>query len=295
MADLTAAVLGTGRMGSAMAERLASQGVPVIVYNRTRERADALAARIGATVAATAAEAASRADVVISMVADDAAVRDLYDGPDGVAAGIRTGAVAVDMSTVLPGTIRSVAPAVRARGAGILDAPVSGSVASTLSGELTIMAGGDAADLAAARPILERLARHIFHLGDLGTGAAMKLAVNTVIFGLNGALAEGLVLAERNGIDRTLAYDVLVASAAGAPFVRYKRAAFIDPGGTPVAFSLTLADKDMRLIAQLAEASGASMPQAASNLALIRAAERTVGDDADFSMIASHLREEGRP
>jgi 3-hydroxyisobutyrate dehydrogenase-like beta-hydroxyacid dehydrogenase len=295
MAELRAAVLGTGRMGSAIAERLAGYGVPVVVYNRTPARAAALAERIGATVAATPAEAAAGADVVISMVADDAAVRELYDGPHGVAAGIRADAVAVDMSTVLPATIRSVAPAVRARGAGVLDAPVSGSVASTLAGELTIMAGGTAADLAAARPILERLARHIFHVGELGTGAAMKLAVNTVIFGLNGALAEGLVLAERNGIDRGLAYDVLAASAAGAPYVGYKRAAFVDPDRTPMAFSLALADKDLGLIALLAEASGASMPQAASNLALIRAAERSVGDDADFSMVASHLREEGRP
>jgi 3-hydroxyisobutyrate dehydrogenase-like beta-hydroxyacid dehydrogenase len=294
MAEPTVAVLGTGRMGSAMAERLASQGVPIAVYNRSPERAHALAERIGATEAATPAEAAARANVVISMVADDAAVQALFDGPDGVAAGIAAGAVAVDMSTVLPDTIRAIAPAVRARGAGILDAPVSGSVASALTGELTIMVGGDVADLEQARPILDRLARRVFHLGPLGTGAVMKLAVNTLIFGLNGAVAEGLVLAERNGIDRALAYDVLAASAAGAPMVGYKHAAFIDPDGTPVAFSLALADKDLSLIRQLADASGTAMPQAAVNLATIRAAEGSVGADADFSMVASHLREEGR-
>jgi len=294
MAELCAAVLGTGRMGSAIAERLAGRGITVVVYNRSPERAVALAERIGATTAATPAEAAARADVVISMVADDAAVRALYDGPDGVAAGIRSGSVAADMSTVMPDTIRAVAPAVRQRGAGILDAPVSGSVASTLAGELTIMAGGAPGDLERARPILDRLARRVFHLGDLGTGAAMKLAVNTLIFGLNGAVAEGLVLAERNGIDRALAYDVLAASAAGAPMVGYKRAAFIDPDVTPVAFSLALADKDLLLIRQLADASGTAMPQAAVNLATIRAAEASVGADADFSMVASHLREEGR-
>ena len=95
----------------------------------------------------------------------------------------------------------------------------------------------------------------------------MKLAVNTLIFGLNECVAEGLVLAERNGIDRALAYDVLAASAAGAPCVGYKRATFVEPETTPVAFSLALADKDLRLIARLAEASGTSMPQAATNLA----------------------------
>lgn len=291
---LTAAVLGAGRMGSAMAERLAGQGIALVVYNRTPERARALAERIGAAVAATPREAAARSDVVISMVADDAAVRALYEGPDGVVSGLRAGAVGVDMSTVLPGTIRRVAPAVRAKGAGILDAPVSGSVASALAGELTIMAGGDAVDLERARPILELLARRVFHVGPLGSGAAMKLAVNTLIFGLNGAVAEGLVLAERNAIDRTLAYEVLAASAAGAPFVGYKRAAFLDPDRTPVAFSLALAEKDLRLIRQLAAASGTAMPQAATNLELIRAAERSAGEDADFSMVASHLREEGR-
>jgi 3-hydroxyisobutyrate dehydrogenase-like beta-hydroxyacid dehydrogenase len=265
-----------------------------VVYNRSAERAIALADRIGATVAASPAEAASTADVVISMVADDAAVRALFEGPDGVAAGIRPGAVAVDTSTVLPDTIRAVADAIRARGAGILDAPVSGSVGSTLAGELTIMAGGDGADLERARPVLDRLARRIFHVGPLGTGAAMKLAVNTLIFGLNGAVAEGLVLAERSGIARELAYDVLAASAAGAPFVGYKRDAFLEPEATPVAFSLALADKDLRLIRTLAEASGTAMPQAATNLEVIHAAERSVGEGADFSTVASHLRQEGR-
>jgi 3-hydroxyisobutyrate dehydrogenase-like beta-hydroxyacid dehydrogenase len=228
------------------------------------------------------------------MLADDAAVHAVYDGVDGAMAGLRPGAVSVDMSTVLPATIRGLAPAVRAAGAGILDAPVSGSVASTLNGELTIMVGGDAADLERARPVLSCLAGRIFHVGDLGAGAAMKLAVNTVIFGLNGALAESLVLAERNGIDRALAYEILAASAVGAPYVGYKRAAFLEPDATPVAFSLSLAEKDLSLIQQLAAASGPSMPQATVNLEVIRSAERSVGNDADFSAVASHLREEGR-
>jgi 3-hydroxyisobutyrate dehydrogenase-like beta-hydroxyacid dehydrogenase len=294
MTASTAAVLGTGRMGSAMAERLATQGVEVVLFNRTAERATALADKIGASVATTPAEAASRADVVITMVADDAAVHDQFDGPDGIAAGIRAGSVAVDMSTVLPDTIRAVAPAVRARGAGILDGPVSGSVSSARAGELTIMVGGEADDLERARPILECLARRLFHLGPLGTGAVMKLAVNTLIFGLNGAVAEGLVLAERNGIDRTLAYEVLASSAAGAPMVGYKRANFVEPDTTPVAFSLALADKDLRLIRELAETSDTSMPQATVNLDTIQAAERSMGEHLDFSMVASHLRQEGR-
>ena len=122
----------------------------------------------------------------------------------------------------------------------------------------------------------------------------MKLAVNTLIFGLNEAVAEGLVLAERNGIDRALAYDVLAASAAGAPFVGYKRAAFVEPESTPVAFSLALAAKDLRLIRELAGASHTAMPQATVNLEVVRAAEGTIGENADFSSVASHLRQEDR-
>jgi 3-hydroxyisobutyrate dehydrogenase-like beta-hydroxyacid dehydrogenase len=292
MSDRTVAILGCGRMGSAMAERLAGQGVTVVVYNRTPDRATSLAERIGAAAAATPAEAASRADIVISMVADDAAVADLYNEADGVTAGIRTGAVAIDMSTVLPDTIRSLASAIRACGAGVLDAPVSGSVSLAREGGLTIMVGGDAADLQRARPILDQLGRRIFHLGPLGSGAVMKLAVNTLIFGLNEAVAEGLVLAERNGIDRALAYDVLAASAAGAPMVGYKREAFVDPKAAPVAFSLVLAAKDLGLIEQLAAASNTPMPQAATNLDVIEAAEGSVGEDADFAAVAVHLRKE---
>ena len=290
----TAAILGTGRMGSAFAERLTAEGVTVVLYNRTRERCDPIADRLGCAVASTPAEAAAQADVVISMVADDAAVRELHDGPDGVPAGIRRGSVVVDMSTVLPDTIRAIAPAVQERGAGVLDAPVSGSVTSARAGELTIMAGGSADDLELARPVLEHLAKRIFHMGPLGTGAAMKLSVNTVIYGLNGAVSEGLVLAERSGIDRAAAYDVLANSAVGAPYLQYKRAAFVEPEVTPVAFALELAEKDLRLIGELAGESGTAMPQATINLEAIRAAEKTVGADADFARLASHLRQESR-
>jgi 3-hydroxyisobutyrate dehydrogenase/2-hydroxy-3-oxopropionate reductase len=134
------------------------------------------------------------------------------------------------------------------------------------------------------------LGPRIIHLGGLGTGAAMKLAVNTVIFGLNQALAEALVLAESAGIERAAAYDVLAASAVGAPFVGYKRAAFVDPAGTPVAFALELAAKDLGLIAELAAAVGVPMPQARIDLEVINEAIAE-GAGRDFSAVADHLRE----
>jgi 3-hydroxyisobutyrate dehydrogenase/2-hydroxy-3-oxopropionate reductase len=284
------AVLGTGRMGSAMARSLARAGLAPILYNRTAERAGALALELGTRSAATPAEAAAEADICLSMVADEGAVDELYRGRDGLIEGLRSGSVVADLSTVPPSTIRGLEADVRRRGAGILDSPVSGSVATAESGQLTLMVGGSEADLERARPALEPLAKAIFHLGPLGSGAAMKLAVNAVVFALNNALSEALVLAERAGIERRLAYDVLAASAVGAPFVQYKRAAFLEPDATPAAFALELAEKDLRLITALADELGVPMAQAHTNLELIRAAGRNRPGD-DFATVAVDLRE----
>lgn len=286
----TVAVLGLGRMGSAMAGAVARAGHQLILYNRSPERASALAGSLAATVADSPVAAAGSADVCISMVADEVAVRALFEGPDGLLAGARRGGVLIDSSTVPPEVIRSFEPAAHAAGAGLLDAPVSGSVALAEAGQLTLMVGGEAADVDRARPVLEAIGQKIFHLGPLGAGAAMKLAVNTVIFGLNGALSEGLVLAEAAGIDRALAYDVLTGSAAGAPFVGYKRAAFLDPDSTPTAFSLELAEKDLGLIADLAARLGIPLPQAMANLKIIRHSESGGNEARDFSFVAEHLR-----
>lgn len=296
----TVGVLGIGRMGGSMARALAAAGFEIVCWNRTPAAAEALAEELGGRAVGRPADVARAADVCVSMLADGPAVEAVFSGPGGLLAGARPGNVLVDSSTVPPSTIRSFEVAARAAGAGLLDAPVSGSVTLAQSGSLTIMAGGEAADLERARPVLDALARTVFHMGPLGSGAAMKLAVNAVIFGLNEALAEGLVLAEAAGIDRRLAYDVLAASAVGAPFVGYKRAAFLEPAGTPVAFALDLAAKDLRLIAALADEVGVPMPQAATNLGVIAAASTGGRGDRDFSTVADHLREsaraeEGRP
>jgi 3-hydroxyisobutyrate dehydrogenase/2-hydroxy-3-oxopropionate reductase len=152
------------------------------------------------------------------------------------------------------------------------------------------MVGGRDEDLAIARPVLDALATTIFHLGPLGTGAAMKLAVNAVIFGLNQAVAEGLTLATAAGIEAAAAYDVLAVSAVGAPYVGYKRAAFLQPDTTPVGFSLDLAAKDLRLIAALADAVAVEIPGTRVDLAVIEAAIATVGGERDFSFVTSQLR-----
>jgi 3-hydroxyisobutyrate dehydrogenase-like beta-hydroxyacid dehydrogenase len=289
---MTIGLVGTGRMGSAMARALRAAGRDVLLYNRTRERCEMLGSEIGARVAASAADVAARADVTLTMLADDAAVEAIYRGPAGLLAGARAGSILVDLSTVTPDTIRSLEADARAAGAGILDAPVSGSVSLAASGQLSLMVGGTADDLERARPALEPLAKTIIHVGPLGSGAAMKLAVNTVIFGLNEALAEGLVLAEAAGVERAMAYDVIAASAVGAPYVGYKRAAFVEPETTPVAFALDLAAKDLGLIRALADRVGLELPQSRSNLDVIRTASAEVGGGSDFSAVATHLRNE---
>ncbi len=290
----TVALLGTGRMGAAMARALTAAGADLILWNRSPGPAETLADELKSGVATSPVEAARRADICLTMLADEPAVAAVYGGPDGLISAGRPGLVLVDLSTVPPSTILGLEPSVRASGAGLLDAPVSGSVSTATAGQLTLMVGGRGDDLERARPALGALARRIFHLGPLGSGAAMKLAVNTVVFGLNGALSEGLVLAERAGIDRNAAYDVLVESAAGAPYVGYKRSAFVAPEATPTAFALELAEKDLRLITAFADGLGVPVPQAQTNLATIRQAEGSQGPGADLADVASHLRDQAR-
>ena len=166
-----------------------------------------------------------------------------------------------DTSTVAPETVRAARAGRGAVGADLLDTPVSGSVSTVEQGALTIMVGGDREALDRDQPMLAPLLPRIVHLGPMGSGAAMKLAVNSVVHALNRGCAEALILAERAGLDREAAYDVLAGSAVGAPFVQYKRAAFLTPDDAPVAFSLDLVAKDLDLAAALAAAVGAPVAQ----------------------------------
>ena len=283
------AVVGAGRMGAAMVGTLRRAGVEVVVFNRTRSRAEAT----GGAVAATAREAAAGAQVVLSSLADDDAVEAAYTGPDGVVAGLQPGTVVCESSTIDPATVRRLAPLVEDRRAFLLDTPVSGSVSTVEAGQLTIMAGGDPAVLDRVRPVLDPLARQVFHIGELGSGAVMKLTVNSVLHGLNLALSEGLVLAERAGVARETAYEVLAASVVAAPFVHYKREAFEHPGQPPVAFSLDLVSKDLDLVLDLAARAGASMEQAAVNRQVVRAAVAAGLGAHDLSELTTYLRSFG--
>ena len=204
---------------------------------------------------------------------------------------LAAGTVVADTSTVDPRTVLQLGPDVTARGASLLDTPVSGSIQLVESGELTVLAGGPADDLDRARAVLEILSKRIIHVGPLGAGATMKLAVNAIIHGLNQALSESLVLAERAGVERAAAYEVFASSAVAAPFVLYKRAAFEHPDSAPVAFSLDLVAKDLDLILGLAARTGAPMPQAEVNRRTVAEAVEAGYGPADLSALARRLRE----
>jgi 3-hydroxyisobutyrate dehydrogenase-like beta-hydroxyacid dehydrogenase len=285
------AFLGLGRMGRPMATNIARAGFPVVVHNRTRSTAeDFAAATEGTTVADSPRDAASSADIVVTMLADEMALRAVYEGPRGLLAGWSPKKVALDMGTTGPAGTAWLERAVRDAGGTAVDAPVSGAVKAAETAGLTLMVGGPADVVEQLRPLLESVSAVIYHLGDSGAGAVMKLAVNNVIYALGQAVSESLVLTERAGIDRSQAYEVFSNSAIAAPMVEYRRDNYVDPDGSPTQFALTLAAKDLRLITALADTVGAPMPQAIVNLATtVRAIDDGLGD-RDMAAVAVYLR-----
>jgi 3-hydroxyisobutyrate dehydrogenase-like beta-hydroxyacid dehydrogenase len=284
------AVLGAGNMAGAMVGTLRRAGFDVMVWNRTPERAAAVAGTHGAGTAPSAGEAVRAGDVVLSSLADDEAVLATYLGDEGAATAAGPDHVVLEMSTVAPETSRRVGEAVASTGASFLDAPVSGSVPTVEKGELTVMVGGDADALDRARPVLDALAAKIFHVGAVGAGATVKLAVNALVHAIDVGLSEALVLAEKAGVDRSAAYDVFAAGAAAAPFVLYKRPAFEDPDRAPLTFTLDLMAKDLDLILALAEAVDAPMGQADRNRELVDRALGAGFAGRDMSALAEYLR-----
>jgi 3-hydroxyisobutyrate dehydrogenase/2-hydroxy-3-oxopropionate reductase len=279
-------------MGAAMAGTIRRAGFEVTVWNRTASTADSVAERIGATAAGSIADAVAGASVTVTSLADDAAVMDVYTGDAGLASAVEPGTVVLETSTIAPSTVRRVGEAIAGREAALLDAPVSGSVAFAESGELTVMVGGEAADLERVRPVLDAVAKRVIHVGVLGTGATMKLAVNSLLHGFNVALSEALVLAEEAGIDRSVAYEVFASGAVAAPFVHYKRAAYERPDEAVVAFSLDLVAKDLDLILGLAADVGLDMRQADVNRRVVGSALEAGFGERDLSAVAAFLRGE---
>lgn len=284
------AVLGLGRMGAAMAGTLARVGFDLVVWNRTPARAEEVSSAIGARMASTAAEAVADAAVVVSSLADDAALIEVHTGSGGTLEGMQSETVVVETSTVDPTTVIDLARRFSDAGGHLLDSPVSGSVALVEQGALTSMVGGDSEALERARPVINALSKAVFHLGSHGAGATMKLAVNAFVHAINLALSEALVLAEQAGIDRHRAYEVFANGAGASPFVLYKREAFERPDETPVGFSVELMAKDLDLILTLAERLAVPMEQGRVTAAATARALQDGFGERDMSSLAVHLR-----
>ncbi|GAB3066306.1 NAD(P)-dependent oxidoreductase [Pedococcus soli] len=250
------AVLGAGRMGGAVARKVAGAGHDVPLWNRTRATAEAVAeGHERLVVADTAAEAVAGADVVLTMMATGAATCEVLLADD-VQGAYADDVVVVDLGTSGVEAAHRLAEGLSQRGVSFVDAPVSGSVPAVEGGTLLVMAGGPEDAIARAEGVLGAIARRVIRVGDPGAGQVMKLAVNLVLHDLNAALAESLRLAEGAGLAREDAYAVLQESVVGAPYVQYKRGAFLDTT-TPVAMTLALVAKDLQLITEQARRTGA--------------------------------------
>jgi 3-hydroxyisobutyrate dehydrogenase-like beta-hydroxyacid dehydrogenase len=278
--------IGLGAMGSRMAGRVLAAHHDVVVYNRTPERTQALAER-GATVAATPRQLAAAVDIVVSSVANDAALEQVMFGPDGALAGARAGAIVIEMSTVSPRTSRRLHDAARTTGVAVLDAPVSGSTLQAEQGQLVIFVGGEADVYQTCRPLLAVLGSKSFYLGAGGAGATMKLCVNTLL-GLGvQALAEAIALGEKAGLERDRFLDALGETAV----VSASQKAKLDNARKdqyPAAFALRLMFKDFGLIMETALDLSVPMPATAAAVqvaAAEHARQVAARSDEDFSVV----------
>jgi len=256
-------IAGTGRMGAAMAQRLISVGHEVTVWNRSKEKTKPLA-DAGAKVAATARELASASELVISILTDAAAIEASYNGETGLLSGDVKGRLFVEMSTVRPEVEEKLAKQIKAKGAALVDCPVGGSTAPAREGKLLGFVGGDASDVARAKPILDQLCRRVEHVGPVGSGARMKLAINLPLLVYWQALGEALLIIKSLNLDPARVIDIL-ADTSGGPNVLKARgpaiaAALQGKEITPVTFDVDSIRKDLRTMIEEGRALGASLP-----------------------------------
>jgi 3-hydroxyisobutyrate dehydrogenase-like beta-hydroxyacid dehydrogenase len=278
--------IGMGHMGSHMAPRLIHAGYHLTVYDRTKEKAQAIA---GATVAETPKEAAANSDVVISIVTDDPALDEVMLGPNGVLAGALAGSAIIDMSTVSPRASRNLFQAARAKGIEMIDAAVSGSVPQVEQGSLVIFVGGEQETYQRCKPILELLGQSSFYIGPSGMGTTMKLVVNTLLGLGMQALAEAIALGEKAGLEKDVLLDVLGQTAVLTTGQKSKLDN-VRREQYPTQFALSLQHKDLRLILNEADEVSVSMPATAVALQMYTAA-LAKGMDEDFSIMIKFMEQ----
>jgi 3-hydroxyisobutyrate dehydrogenase len=278
----TVAFLGLGAIGRPMAARLAAApGISLVVWNRTTERARTFAAETGARYAATPAEAARGADVVITCFPVSADVDAVLGGAEGVLAGLPRGALLVDCTSGDPATSRRIAARLAEHDVGFLDAPVSGGTIGAEQGTLTVMVGGDAALLERARPVLETFGRKIVHCGDVGTGDALK-AVNNALLAIHvWSTAEGLAALAKAGVSADIALDVINASSGRSNASMNLFPDRVLTRAFPRTFRLALLDKDVRIAAGVAREHNVPAPLLQLTADLFRVAHNALGEEAD--------------
>jgi 3-hydroxyisobutyrate dehydrogenase-like beta-hydroxyacid dehydrogenase len=275
--------VGLGVMGGGIAQRLLDAGHRVVGYNRTPEKAEWLLEK-GMEWADTPREAAERSDLVFTMVTNTAAVKAVTEGPDGILAGLGPGKTYIDMSTASPANTRALAERVAELGAQMLDAPVSGSVITLEQGKLSVMVGGDADAFERARPILEAIGPKVFHLGPNGAAVAMKIATNLSLAVQMLAFSEGVLLAERSGIPRETAVEVMLASVIASPMVAY-RGPFVLEQPDEAWFDVNMMQKDMNLALELGRELDVPLPTTAVTNEFLTAARGMGLEDQDFAVL----------
>ncbi len=279
----TLGFIGLGAMGSRMARRLLAAGHPLVGYNRTAAKAEPLVAA-GMKLAASPRQVAEAADVVFSMVSDTEALEAIAHGPDGVLAGLRPGTTWVEMSTVSPSATRQLAEAAAARGATVIDAPVSGSVITIEQGQLSFMVGGDPAALERVRPYLLAIGPTITHVGPLGLAATMKIATNLGIAVQMLAFSEAVLLAEKAGIARERAVETLLKSVVASPMLKY-RGPFVLEMPPEALFSVPMMQKDLELALELGHQLGVPLPTTALTQSMLTAARALGLGERDFAVV----------
>jgi len=287
-------VIGLGIMGAPMARNLLRAGFPLVVWNRTAARADALVAA-GAEAAGCAREVAERTAVTITMLSDSPDVEQVYRAPDGVLAGLdalraagRSAPVLVDMSTIAPRVARELAQEAAARGASMLDAPVSGGDVGAREGTLSIMVGGEEAALATARPVLEALGSRVTHVGDSGAGQVVK-ACNQIVVGLTlEALGEALVLGSKAGVEPATILEALGGGLAASRLLEVRGQKLLARDFEP-GFKLDLHAKDLAIVLATARELGVALPGAALVAQLFQAEQSHGHGEADNSTVVRAL------
>jgi 3-hydroxyisobutyrate dehydrogenase len=283
-------VCGTGRMGSSIAQRLLTVGHEVGVWNRDHAKTKPLT-NIGAQAFASPAELVEGCETVIVMLLNDAASEAVYRAPHGILKGKLAGKLVIDMSTVRPDTMQTIGASVSQEGAAFVECPVGGSVGPAREGKLLALVGGEQADVARARPVLEQLCRRIEHVGGLGAGATVKLAINLPLLVYWQALGEALTICKPLNLSPDHLIDIL-SDTAGTPTAMKGRGAFIasvlsgqPPGET--AFSLSAAKKDLTTAVQFAKSMHSDLPVAASALACFEEAEAAGLGGADATTVST--------